>query len=119
MSRSRLERLVFVGFNSRVAALDRSTGELVWQWRSPSGSGYVAVLVDGDQVIVSVQGYTYCLAPDDGRLLWKNELEGFGVGVPCLASVRGSTAGQSPLLASSQEQDDAASSSASTHAASG
>ena len=40
--------LVFAGFNSRVAALDRQTGEIVWQWKSPKGrSSHVAVLLDG------------------------------------------------------------------------
>ena len=54
--------LLYLGFNSRVLALDRETGEIVWEWKSPKGKGsYVAVLVDGDRLMVSVQGYTYCL----------------------------------------------------------
>ena len=104
MPRIRLDRLVFVGFNSRVAAIDRDSGELVWTWKSPKGSGYVAVLVDGDRVIASVNGYTYCLAPHDGSQLWENPLEGLGVGVPCLASARGSTAGPSFRFAAADEE---------------
>ena len=114
MSTASTEQLVFVGFNSQIVALDRDTGELVWKWKSPSGSGYVAVLLDGDRLLVSVQGYTYCLIPESGHVLWTNRLEGLGVGVPCLASARGTTTGQSPLLASAKEQDDAASSSSTT-----
>lgn len=84
-----LEDLVFVGFNSYVVALDRYNGELVWKWRSPSGSGYTTVLLDGDRLIVSVVGYTYCLDPQTGRQVWVNELAGFGTGVATLASLRG------------------------------
>jgi outer membrane protein assembly factor BamB len=81
--------LVFVGFNSRVAALDRHTGNLVWQWKSPSGSCYTTVLLDGDRLIVSVVGYTYCLDPATGTQLWANELPGMGTGVATLCSARG------------------------------
>ena len=92
-----LEDLVFVGFNSRIAALDRNGGQLVWQWKSPKGSGFVALLLDDDRLIASVQGYTYCLDPLTGRLLWNNPLTGFGTGVPCLASVAGASGPYSPL----------------------
>ena len=34
-----MDILIFVGFNSRVVALHRDTGEMVWQWRCPKGSG--------------------------------------------------------------------------------
>ncbi|MFM9961161.1 MAG: PQQ-binding-like beta-propeller repeat protein [Planctomycetaceae bacterium] len=91
------DSLVFVGFNSRVVALDRRTGQLVWDWKSPKGSGFVAVLLDADRLIVSVQGYTYCLDPNNGALLWANPLSGLGVGIPCLASAHGSTLAWSNL----------------------
>ena len=84
-----IEQLVFVGFNSRVVALDRETGQVVWQWRSPKGSGYTTVLLDGDRLMVSVMGYTYCLHPLTGEQLWFNELAGMGTGVASMASVWG------------------------------
>jgi len=87
------EELVFVGFKSRVVALNRQTGEVVWEWKASQGSGFVALLLDGDRLIVSVNGYTYCLEPETGRQLWFNPLEGRGIGVPCLASVNGTTVG--------------------------
>ena len=111
-----IAQLVFVGFKSQVVALDRDTGELVWAWKSPGGRGYVAVLVDGDRVIVSVQGYTYCLAPEDGSVLWRNPLEGMGIGVPCLASARGSSAGHYLLQAAAEEEERRAHAGAAAHA---
>lgn len=100
------DSLVFVGFNSHVVALDRHTGELVWEWKSPKGSGFVAVLLDGDRLIVSVQGYTYCLDPNTGAGLWSNPLSGMGIGIPCLASAYGTTLAWSNLaqIAVDQQQ---------------
>ena len=91
------DSLVFVGFNSRVVALDRDTGKRAWDWHSPKGTGFVAVLLDGDRLIVSVQGYTYCLDPSTGVCQWSNPLKGMGVGIPCLTSAHGSTLAWSNL----------------------
>jgi outer membrane protein assembly factor BamB len=114
-----LEQFVFVGFNSRVVALDRDSGELRWQWKSPSGSGFVAVLLDGDRLIVSVKGYTYCLDPLTGGTLWDNPLKGMGTGVPCLASVRGTTSPALYAMLAQAESDEQAAQAASASAASG
>ena len=58
---------VFVGFNSKVAALHRETGEVVWQWKSPKGRGPVALMLDGDRVIASIYGYTYAIDAATGE----------------------------------------------------
>ncbi|MDP6600941.1 MAG: PQQ-binding-like beta-propeller repeat protein [Phycisphaerales bacterium] len=93
--------LLFVGFNSRVAALDRYTGEVVWDWKAPKGTGYPAILLDGDRLLVSVQGYTYCLEPTRGDVVWENPLKGMGVGIACIATVRGSSSAAPAALAAS------------------
>jgi len=92
-----LEDLVFVGFNKRVLALDRYTGEVKWNWKSPKGSGFPAILVDGDRIIVSVLGYTYCLEPTTGSVVWENELTGFGTGTPNIASSHGNSSQQAAM----------------------
>ena len=99
-----MDKLIFVGFHSQVVALHRDSGELIWQWKSPKGSGYVTLLLDGDRLIVSVVGYTYCLDPATGNQLWFNALPGFGTGVASLASVRGCV---QPLLDAAAEEDEA------------
>ena len=99
-----VDDLVFVGFNSKIAALDRATGDLVWQWKAPKGSGFVAILLDGDQLIVSVSGYTYAVDPATGETLWTNPLKGFGYGIPCLVSTSGSTLGHSAAAAETEAQ---------------
>ncbi|MEK6676567.1 MAG: PQQ-binding-like beta-propeller repeat protein [Planctomycetota bacterium] len=107
-----IEDLIFVGFNSRVAALDRNTGDIVWSWKAPKGTGFVAVLLDTDRLIASVDGYTYCLDPRTGSTMWENHLKGLGTGVPCLASV----AGQSsyPILAEAQKEQQRSAANAGT-----
>jgi outer membrane protein assembly factor BamB len=84
-----LDRVVFVGLNARVAALDRRTGEIVWQWKSPKPrSGYVSLLLlDDRQLIASVEGYTYCLDPRTGEQRWVNDLPGFGTGVTSIVAL--------------------------------
>jgi len=94
--------MVFLGFNSRVIALHRDSGELLWQWKAPKGrDGFVAVLLDGDRVIASVQGYTYCLDAVTGGLMWENHLKGMGLGSPSVASMRGNSgsAGAAAIIA--------------------
>lgn len=83
--------MVFVAFGKHVVALHRETGVLLWKWRMPKGRTYPAILLDEDRLIVSAMGYTYCLDPATGALRWENELPGMGIGVACIATVRGST----------------------------
>jgi hypothetical protein len=82
--------VLFVGLNSRVAALDRNTREIVWQWRAPKpkSGGYVSLLfLDQQRLIASVNGYTYCLDPQTGEQHWSNELTGFGSGVASIVAL--------------------------------
>lgn len=85
-----LAGLVFVGFNSRVAALDKQTGAIVWSWKAPK-RGYVTLLYEAGVLLVAVNGYMYGLRPDTGAVLWSNEMKGFGFGVTSLATVTQST----------------------------
>jgi outer membrane protein assembly factor BamB len=85
-----VSQMVFTGFNNRVVALDLDSGQICWDWKSPKSGGYVSVLLtDEKHLIVSVNGYTYCLDPATGRQLWFNELTGYGVGVASLTSLAG------------------------------
>ena len=99
--------LVFVGFNRRVIALDRYTGEMVWWWKAPR-SGNPVLLLDRDRLVVSINGYMYCLDPVFGQLAWSNELKGMGLGIPTLASARGGST-QSHAHQHAQQQAAAAS----------
>ncbi len=88
---STLADLIFVGLNRRVIALDRFTGQEVWVWKAPKGTGFASVFLDGDRLIVGISGYVYCLDPVYGQPVWENSLKGYGHGLMSLASVNGST----------------------------
>ncbi len=84
-----IDQLIFVGLNGYALALNRDTGETVWSNNQMKG-GYVTLLLDFDKLIVSTNGYIYCLDPLTGNIQWHNPLKGFGVGAPTsLVSVRG------------------------------
>jgi outer membrane protein assembly factor BamB len=86
-----IDRLIFIGLNGYVLALDRESGDLIWS-NSEMHSGYVTLLLDGDRLIASTNGYIYCLDPLTGKIWWHNPLRGFGVGAPtAMVSVRGQT----------------------------
>ena len=106
-----IKDIVFTGFNKQVIALDRYSGEVVWDWKASKGSGYAAILLDGDRLVVSVQGYIYCLDPFTGKQVWANELKGFGTGIPSVVSVRGSSLGGPAAQSEADAQQAAAASS--------
>jgi outer membrane protein assembly factor BamB len=102
-----VNELVFVAFGKYFVALDRFTGEKIWQWSPPKGAGYMSILLDGDRLVVSAQGYMYCLDPMFGQEVWSNPLEGMGTGVPCIASANGNTSSIA-MQAAMQQQAAAA-----------
>ena len=107
--------LVFVGLKSRVAALRRDTGEMVWSWRAPKprGGSYLSLLViDKTRLIASVDGYTYCLDARTGAELWFNELKGFGTGVASIATLGAHHPHDAVLLAAAADAANAAAASA-------
>ena len=109
--------LVFVGFNSRVVAMHRETGQIVWEWKSPKGrSQLVCVMLDGDILVVSIQGYMYGLNPLTGQTYWHNPLTGMGHGLPSLCSIRANagSAGAAAVIAQQQAASGTASNSTPT-----
>jgi outer membrane protein assembly factor BamB len=102
-----VSQLIFVGLNGWVCALDRDTGEQVWCC-SELKSGYTTLLLDGDRLIASTNGYVYCLDPQNGKVVWSNPLRGFGTGVAHLVSSRGQN---SQVLLSEKARIDAETSS--------
>lgn len=106
-SAMKLADLIFTGFNKRVAALHRETGEIVWQWKAYH-NGYVTLLLDGDLLVVSVNGNMYGLDAMTGRKIWQNEMEGFGYGVASLVSLNGVSGACQPAQAAVEAASHAA-----------
>lgn len=106
---------LYVGFNRRVAALDRATGAIIWQWKAPKGHRYVTVHLDGDLLIIAVDGYMYGLDPHSGEERWFNPMSGFGMGVTSIATSSGSTANLSAMAVHRQAKNHSESSVGHSH----
>jgi outer membrane protein assembly factor BamB len=79
--------LAYVGIRGSVAALDRATGETVWQ--TPlKGASFVNVTFDGGTLLAATRGEVYRLNPATGQVLWHNPLKGLGFGLVAFASTR-------------------------------
>jgi len=109
--------LIFIGLPKTIVAIHRDTGQTVWT--QSLKRGYATLLLDGDRLIVSINGYVWCLHPLTGQLLWHNPLSGLGMGVASMTSTRGGKSSDDLLLQSAQAADDSAASSAHHGAAPG
>jgi len=108
---------VFVATSGQVAAVDKSTGQILWKSRIKSGfvagSSFVTLLVDGNKVYAHTSGELYCLDAASGQILWTNDLPQMGFQ---LASLATTAAASSPIAADirRQSEDSAAGASAAT-----
>ena len=102
-----LDELIFVGRGGWALAVHRDTGQIVWA-NDQMKSGYTTLLLDGDRLIVSTNGYLYCLNPLTGDIVWQNPLSGYRTGVTTLASVRGTTPADGPAAEMAAEQEEQA-----------
>jgi outer membrane protein assembly factor BamB len=84
---------VFVGVRGTVLAIDRSSGETLWETEL-KGSDFVDVMmVDGDLFAAS-KGRLYRLDPAGGAILWVNDLPGLGWGIVSIAGSHSAGAGE-------------------------
>jgi outer membrane protein assembly factor BamB len=75
---------LIIGSNGYVASINPSTGEELW--RTPLQQGFlsstshsdVSVLVVGGIIFAGSRGHLFCLAVEDGAIIWSNDLKGMG-----------------------------------------
>ena len=76
---------IIIGTNGSVAAIEPSTGEILWATElrtggllsSTRGEDVSVILRDG-QVFAGCSGHLFCLSAETGDILWHNDLKGFG-----------------------------------------
>jgi len=103
---------LFIGIKGTVMALDRATGETVWE--SPLKAGdFVNVVLDGAELYAASRGKIYRLDPATGKVLWKNELSGKGFG---LVTIAHSPDGNWSTMEEKRRQDAATAAAATTAA---
>jgi outer membrane protein assembly factor BamB len=76
---------IYIGIAGTVLALDRGTGAEIWH-AGLKGTDFVNVVLDGDRVLAATKGELFCVDASTGRILWNNELRGFGRGLMTVAT---------------------------------
>jgi len=89
----KLQEIILIGVKHTVSAVSKADGHLLWTTKLPGGLGsdFVAVACDGERVFAHSSGQLFCIELSSGRMLWTNELRGYGYGlasicVPGMAS---------------------------------
>lgn len=77
------EDVFLIGVRHSVSAISKSNGAILWTTKLQGGVGgdFVTVACDGDRVFAHSGGALYGLDLSTGRVLWRNELRGFGYGL--------------------------------------
>jgi len=75
---------LLVGLKGTVLAIDRGTGDVVWQ-SALKGGDFVNVMLDGGQLFAATKGELFCLDPATGKIRWHNRLAGMGTGLVTFA----------------------------------
>ena len=98
------DNILLLGVKYSVSAVSKSDGRVLWKTElhtNLSGDDFVTVLSDGEKVFAHTKGELHCLDLANGRILWSNQLRGYGYGIASLCFPNGSTA---PDIAAVEEQ---------------
>jgi outer membrane protein assembly factor BamB len=76
------EEIILIGVKNSVAAVSKANGAVLWTTKFSGGMGgdFVTVTCDGERVFAHSNGQLYALELSDGKVLWANELRGYGYG---------------------------------------
>jgi len=98
--------LIFLGLKSRVSAITKADGRILWttQLEGTLGDGFVTLNCDGKHVYAYCKGQLYCLELFSGSVLWKNGLKGFGYGVASIC-IPGFPTSPDPAVYAKMEAD--------------
>ena len=110
--------LIFLDLKSRVSALTKSDGHILWttQLAGGLGDGFVTLNCDGKHVYACTKGKLHCLDLFSGRILWSNELKGFGFGIASIC-ISGFPTAPDPAVYAKWEADRKSSAAASSSTA--
>lgn len=85
------QRPVYIGIRGTVLALDRGTGEILWEMTLKSTS-FVNLVLDGPDLLATTAGEIFCLDAATGRPRWHNPLRGYGFGIVTVATTNSGVA---------------------------
>src|SRR3954462_12165425 len=91
----------FIGVQGNVLAINKETGEALWQTNLGGGFGdsFVSLGTDGVFVFAHSRGSLFCLNAATGEVLWTNDLPGLGYGMASICATAGPTDSQPQIPA--------------------
>ena len=106
--------ILLLGLKQRVTAISRADGRQIWSTElgNRMGTGFVTLICDGELIFAYSAGHLHCLELATGRMLWTNELPGYGYGLASLCLPDGSSVPD--MTAIQQMLDDEAASASSS-----
>src|SRR2546426_1129623 len=107
--------LIYIGIRGAVLALDRATGQTIWQ-SNLGGADFVNVVLDNGELYAATKGEVFRLALANGEIIWQNKLPGLGRGLVTIATAAGQQA--IPIREKRRRDEEAASAAAASSAAS-
>lgn len=110
-------KIIYLGIKGSVIALEASTGGESWATHL-TGSDFVNVVLDGDNLYATTHGEIFCLDPETGESRWHNPLKGYGWGLVSIATENISPSALLALVAEKRRRDAQAAASSSAAASS-
>ena len=105
------KNLIYIGIKGSVLALDRATGQAVWQ-ADLIGGDFVNVVLENSELYAATRGEVFRLDPSSGDIRWHNKLPGLGRGLITFAGAEGQQT--LPIREKQQRDEDAAGAAAAT-----
>ena len=94
-------KVLYIGTNRFVTALNAKTGEESWRTKLPhAGGAVVTILIKDRCLFVGHAGHAYCLDKRTGEILWENGLPKMGYH-PVLLAMEGAQGSSSGEVAAS------------------
>ena len=101
---SRDPKVLYIGTNRYIAALDPRTGEEVWRTKLPhSGPTIVTILIKDRNLFVGHAGRVYCLDKRSGEVQWENGLSRMGYH-PVLLAMEGAQGSTSSGMSAAEAE---------------
>ena len=106
--------IILIGVKHSVSAVSKVNGSILWTTKLQVGGvgDFVTATCDGERVFAHTGGELYGLDLCDGRVLWKNELRGFGYGLASICVPGMPSAPDTSAIRALQAQREAANSAA-------
>lgn len=97
--------MLYILSSGRVAAIDKGNGEIVWEVKLKEYAGGAVshsigqIALEQGKLYIGCAGILLCLSANDGSLIWKNELKGWGYQFISMANVNNDAAGAASYAA--------------------